>query len=61
MLDNLTNRTLAFENGGVQQYSGNYSFYLQERVARREQAERAFKNQAREIEKAEKLINRFRA
>ena len=61
MLDNLTNRTLAFENGGVQQYSGNYSFYLQERVARREQAERAYKNQAREIEKAEKLINRFRA
>ncbi len=61
MLDNLTNRTLAFENGGVQQYSGNYSFYLQERVARREQAERAFRNQAREIEKAEKLINRFRA
>jgi ATP-binding cassette subfamily F protein 3 len=61
MLDNLTNRTLAFENGGVQQYSGNYSFYLAERVARREQAERAFKNQAREIEKAEKLINRFRA
>ncbi|HRQ90551.1 MAG TPA: ABC-F family ATP-binding cassette domain-containing protein, partial [Bacteroidia bacterium] len=61
MLDNLTNRTLAFENGGVQQYSGNYSFYLSERVARREQAERAFKNQQREIEKAEKLINRFRA
>lgn len=61
MLDNLTNRTLAFENGGVQQYSGNYTFYLTERVARREQAERAFKNQAREIEKAEKLINRFRA
>ncbi len=61
MLDNLTNRTLAFENGGVQQYSGNYSFYLAERVARREQAERALHNQTREIEKAEKLINRFRA
>ncbi len=61
MLDNLTNRTLAFENGGVQQYSGNYSFYLAERVARREQAERALRNQTREIEKAEKLINRFRA
>lgn len=61
MLDNLTNRTLAFENGGVQQYSGNYSFYLSERVARREQAERAYRNQTREIEKTEKLINRFRA
>ncbi|MCG8599322.1 MAG: ABC-F family ATP-binding cassette domain-containing protein [Verrucomicrobiales bacterium] len=61
MLDNLTNRTLAFENGGVEQYSGNYSFFLREREARREQAERAFRNQQKEIEKAEKLINRFRA
>ncbi|MEM1444157.1 MAG: ABC-F family ATP-binding cassette domain-containing protein, partial [Verrucomicrobiota bacterium] len=61
MLDNLTNRTLAFENGGVEQYSGNYSFYLQEREARKEQAERAYRNQQKEIEKTEKLINRFRA
>ena len=61
MLDNLTNRTLAFENGGVEQYSGNYSFYLRERDARREQAERAYRNQQKEIEKAEQLINRFRA
>lgn len=61
MLDNLTNRTLAFENGGVEQYSGNYSFFLREREARREQAERAYRNQQKEIEKAEKLINRFRA
>ncbi|MDF1851665.1 MAG: ABC-F family ATP-binding cassette domain-containing protein [Verrucomicrobiales bacterium] len=61
MLDNLTNRTLAFENGGVEQYSGNYSFFLQEREARREQAERAYRNQQKEIEKTEKLINRFRA
>lgn len=62
MLDNLTNRTLAFEPGGrVEQYSGNYSFFLRERDARQEQAQRAFKNQQREIEKTEKLINRFRA
>ena len=61
MLDNLTNRTLAFENGRVEQYSGNYSFYLSEREARREQVERAYVNQQKEIEKAEQLINRFRA
>ncbi len=61
MLDNLTNRTLAFENGGVEQYSGNYSFFLREREARKEQTQRAYRNQQKEIEKAEKLINRFRA
>ena len=60
-LDSLTNRTVAFDSGRVQQYAGNYSFYLQEKDARREQLERAFKNQQREIEKEEKLINRFRA
>ncbi len=60
-LDNLTNRTLAFDNGRVEHYSGNFSFYLQERDARREQLQRAATNQAREIEKAEQLINRFRA
>lgn len=61
LLDNLTNLTVAFENGQVQQYAGNYSFYLAERDARREQLERAYKNQQREIEKTEQLIDRFRA
>ncbi len=61
MLDNLTNRTLAFENGQVQHYSGNYSFYLREREARKEQLVRAHRNQKREVEKAQQLINRFRA
>ncbi len=61
MLDNLTNRTMAFENGSVQRYSGNYSFFLSEREKRKEQAERAQANQQREIDQAEKLINRFRA
>ena len=61
LLDNLTNLTIAFESGQVQQYAGNYSFYLQERDARRQQLERAYKNQQREIEKTEQLIDRFRA
>ena len=60
-LDTLTNRTIAFESGRAQQYAGNYSFYLTEREARKEQLERAYKNQQREIEKEEKLIDRFRA
>ncbi|MEO0413399.1 MAG: ABC-F family ATP-binding cassette domain-containing protein, partial [Verrucomicrobiota bacterium] len=61
MLDNLTNRTLAFESGGVQQYSGNYSFFLKERDSRREQLERAYQNQQKQIEQTQKLIDRFRA
>jgi len=61
LLDSITNKTYAFENGTVESYSGNYSFYLKERVQRRELLERAYANQQREIEKAEQLINRFRA
>ncbi len=61
LLDSLTTRTIAFENGRVQHYSGNYTFYLNERDARREQLQRSYKNQQREIERTEKLINRFRA
>ena len=54
LLDNLSNRTLAFESGQVQQYAGNYSFFLREREARREQLERSYKNQQREIEENRK-------
>ena len=54
-------RTIAFEQGRAEEYSGNFSFYLNERVARRELLERAYKNQQRHIEKEEALINRFRA
>jgi len=61
LLDNLTQRTIAFEQGRAEEYAGNFSFYLQERVARRELLERAYKNQQRHIEKEEALINRFRA
>jgi len=61
MLDNLTNRTLAFENGQVQIYSGNYSFFLRERETRKEQTVRAYRNQQKEIERTQKLIDRFRA
>jgi len=60
-LDSLTNRTIAFDKGRVEQYAGNYSFYLRERDARQELLERAYKNQQRDIDKQEKLINRFRA
>lgn len=60
-LDNLTNRTLAFESGKVNLYQGNYSFYARESVARREQLVRAKKNQDRELAKTQIFIDRFRA
>jgi ATP-binding cassette subfamily F protein 3 len=60
-LDALINRTLAFEHGRVEEYSGNYTFYLTESVNRREQLKRAFINQQREIEKSQIFIDRFRS
>ncbi|MCE9518008.1 MAG: ABC-F family ATP-binding cassette domain-containing protein [Verrucomicrobia bacterium] len=61
LLDNLTNRTLAFEQGGVTLYSGNYSFFVRESRSRKEQLERAATNQQREIAKTQRFIDRFRA
>lgn len=62
LLDNLTNRTLAFEAGGrVTVYQGNYSFFLRESVSRREQLVRAKKNQEKELAKTQQFIDRFRA
>lgn len=60
-LDAVTVRTLAFGNGRVDEYSGNYSFYVRESVARREQLEKAHANQKREIAKTQQFIDRFRA
>jgi ATP-binding cassette subfamily F protein 3 len=61
LLDNLTNRTLAFEQGKVSLYQGNYSFFVRESKARKEQLVRAAANQQREIEKTQQFIDRFRA
>ena len=61
LLDDLTNRTLAFERGQASEYSGNYSFFLKESALRREILEKQYRAQQREIEKTERWINRFRA
>lgn len=61
LLDQLANRTLAFENGGASLYAGNYSFYLKESASRREQLVRAKANQDRVIAKTQAFIDRFRA
>ncbi len=61
LLDDLTDRTLAFEHGQAAEYSGNYSFFVKESALRREILEKQYRAQQREIEKTERWINRFRA
>ncbi len=60
-LDSIVRRTLAFEHGRVEEYSGNYSFYERESVARRELLVKAKANQDRVIRKTQQFIDRFRA
>jgi ATP-binding cassette subfamily F protein 3 len=60
-LDNITNRTVEISMGKIHDYKANYSKYLVLRKERRETQLAAAKNQQREIEKTEKLIDQFRA
>ena len=60
-LDLLVKKTLAFESGRVSEFSGNYSYYLEQSDLLRKQLQRAFDNQQRDIAKAEQFINRFRS
>src|SRR5699024_7401073 len=47
--------------GKLTLYSGNYSFYLEEKALREEIQSNQFKNQQAKIKQEEKLIERFRA
>ena len=60
-LDNLTNRTLELSVGKLFDYKANYTKYLQLRKERRETQAAAAKNQQKEIERTEQLIDKFRA
>ena len=60
-LDLLVKKTLAFESGRVTEFSGNYSYYLEQSEIQRQQLQRAFNNQQKDIAKAEQFINRFRS
>lgn len=59
-LNKLTQRTLHISRGKIESYSGNYDFFARESEERRLNLERAAINQAREIEKTERFIERFR-
>ncbi len=60
-LDNVTNRTIEISLGRIYDYNKPYSKYLVLREEMREQQLAAQKNQAKQIEQTEKLIEKFRA
>jgi len=60
-LDALTTRTFALSKGRLETYSGNYSTFEKESVARREALKRAAENQQKQIAETERFIERFRA
>lgn len=60
-LDNVTNRTIEISLGRIYDYNTPYSKYLVQRKEMREQQLAAQKNQSKQIEQTEKLIEKFRA
>jgi len=60
-LDNVTNRTIEISLGRIYDYNKPYSQFLVLREEIREQQINALKNQEREIQQAERLIEKFRA
>jgi len=59
-LDNLTNKTIEIYSGKVTLYSGNYSFYITEKIVRRELLEKRYANQQRYLKQQNRFIERFR-
>lgn len=60
-LDTITTRTIEITNQNIQDYKASYSRYVELRKERRATLLAAQKNQQREIEKTEMLIDKFRA
>ena len=59
-LDNLIKRTLELRNGVINDYAGNYSYYLEEREVRRALQQAAYENQQKQIAKDMEFVERFR-
>jgi len=59
-LDAITNKIFELAMQRLTVYTGNYSRYLEERQARREQQQAAYENQQKEIAETERFIERFR-
>ncbi len=59
-VDNLTNRTIEITRGRIYDYKTNYSHYLELRKERREQQQRQFDDQAKQIAEITQFIERFK-
>ncbi|MEQ8812655.1 MAG: ABC-F family ATP-binding cassette domain-containing protein [Imperialibacter sp.] len=59
-VDNLTNRTIEITRGRIYDYKTNYSHYLELRKERREQQQRQFDDQAKQIADIQGFIDRFK-
>ncbi len=60
-LDNVIDVTVEVANAKLNLYSGNYSFYLEEKALRNEIQKGAFENQQAKIRQTERFIERFKA
>lgn len=60
-LDNCSRSIAEVSRSSINIYSGNYSFYLEEKELRDEIQRGAFKNQQQQIKQTEQFINRFKA
>jgi ATP-binding cassette subfamily F protein 3 len=60
-LDRMTTRTSELIRGQIDDYAGNYSFYLEARVERRQHWQAQFDNQQKSIGEMERFVERFKA
>lgn len=59
-LDNLAKRTIEISLGKLTEYSGNYSFYVDQKLLRMEQQRAAYENQQQQIKQTRQFVDRFR-
>ena len=60
-LDNVCNMTVEVAQAKLWPYSGNYSFFVEEKALRNEIQKSAFENQQAQIRQTERFIERFKA
>lgn len=60
-LDVITNKTFELADGIVEEYTGNYSYFIMNRQERYEQKLKEYELQQKEIKRMEEMIERFRS